>query len=93
MTKHTSGEWKYRQSYIDGEPQGYVIYSGATEIAQCLLGIDPDQDEADARVLAAAPRMLNALEELIAWADYMGGFESPQWEQARAALAKATGKQ
>jgi hypothetical protein len=43
------------------------------------------------RLHSASRDLLHALEALIVWADYLGGFQAPQWKQASAAIAKAKG--
>jgi hypothetical protein len=43
---------------------------------------------ANARLIAAAPDLLEALEHVIYWDN-----GKPEWEMARAAIAKATGEQ
>jgi hypothetical protein len=43
------------------------------------------------RLQNASRDLLHALEALIVWAEYLGGFQAPQWKQARAAIAKAKG--
>jgi hypothetical protein len=51
MTKHTPGPWR-----IVERKDGLVnIYAGATEVALCVR-------PKDARLIAAAPKMLDALE-------------------------------
>lgn len=64
-------------------------------IAFCnLQNEDGDEDEANARLIAAAPDLLSALENL---ADYVFAFEGKQnictsvWMDAREAIAKAKG--
>lgn len=42
-------------------------------------------------LIAAAPEMLESLQDLVEWAARMGGFESKEWEQARNAISKAKG--
>lgn len=55
------------------------------------------EDEANARLIAAAPDLLAALERTLNWlSSYPGGGTLGQdgpYEQARAAIAKATGAQ
>jgi hypothetical protein len=38
---------------------------------------------------AASLQMLEVLKDLVNWADYMGGYEAPVWERARAAIREA----
>lgn len=52
-----------------------------------------DEDGANARLIAAAPELLAALETLVSWADNdpeRNGYDFVQ--QARAAIAKAKGE-
>jgi len=53
-TKHTPGPWKV----IDGNE----VYSGVTPIAQSWATVD--EQEANARLIAAAPELLSALKAL-----------------------------
>lgn len=54
-----------------------------------------DQNQANARLIAAAPELLAALEELVRSADLSGGqirqVHRRDIDHARAAIAKATG--
>jgi len=88
-TKHTPGPW---------ERQGIAIGSetGSAFDAICYLDIlsrDREQREANARLIAAAPDLLAALEGMLArYASHESG-QNDQNEPAaaRAAIAKATG--
>ena len=46
---------------------------------------------ANAALIAAAPDLLAALRGLVAWSELMGGWESPAWRAAEAAIARAEG--
>jgi hypothetical protein len=46
--------------------------------------------QANARLIAAAPELLALIKGLVEWEARMGGFESTLWDDARAAIAKAT---
>lgn len=78
---HTPGPW----SLLPVGNNRRLIDPGIGEVYG--LGRTPD---ANARLIAAAPDLLAALNALAAWADHMGGWDSPAWEQAEAAIAKAT---
>lgn len=91
--KHTPGPWfingherytKYVEARIGG---GWV-----QEVAACGPTENPEQQEANARLCAAAPELLEALEACVARitnevadAEFLD-----EVEQARAAIAKAT---
>ena len=101
---HTPGPWSARQAYEHGEPVEWVVEAGREVICGLKYG-DPDKEEADARLIAAAPEMLAALKRLSAKAA-----EFQQWAQnfdetdttdqhlteslalAQAAIAKAEGR-
>lgn len=82
MTKHTPGSWRYE--YGPGFC-GALISARGTIIAEFISEPRPS----NARLIAAAPDLLEALQGLIAGAEAMG------WntKKARAAIAKATGEE
>ena len=92
-TKHTPGPWEINESQ-----RGTFIYQDRTEncIAEVYADVNEDQ-QANARLIAAAPEFLEALND-IANGDAMKGRSS--WKTAdivlayqriaRAAIAKAT---
>lgn len=101
--KHTPGPWTHRQAYTTGEPVEQVIQRG-TEVLSSVhdLGNDRrDEHDANARLIAAAPELLEAL-ETIADVPLKGeegagrGLDrhdaSGFIRIARAAIAKATGE-
>lgn len=47
--------------------------------------------KANGDLLAAAPKLLNISERLLQWADYMGGWDSKEWKELRAAVTEAKG--
>ncbi len=102
MSNHTPGPW-----YIDAdepEAKGIPITNGAGFIADVgTLGPSDDEDRANARLVAAAPDLLAALEEVtteLFWMDH-GPRDSDRKAfarrveelrgLARAAIAKAKG--
>jgi hypothetical protein len=101
-TKHTPGPWHIAFGGMDGDDFA-VIGSKHSERAVCNL--EPrDYTQANARLIAAAPELLQALDEIVAeWdAGNIGRITTipgtPGWEEsvgvkwARAAIAKATGE-
>ena len=89
MSKHTPGPWAIRQDPkagplynwnvgIDGRPQYWI------QVAVC--------SEHDARLIAAAPDLLEALRSITDAADEKR-VTAKHYEIARAAIAKATGEQ
>ena len=89
MSNHTPGPWEVMiddAGFIDF----YRIDANGETVGEALLG------EADARLIAAAPDLLAALQALVVLDD---GNRSELWcwseefEAARAAIAKATGEQ
>jgi hypothetical protein len=88
MSKHTPGPWVY-----DGCWQDIVSCDGKI-IA--FASLDGEQSEYDARLIAAAPELLEALEELsLLMDDVRNGEYTPDHlttQPARAAIAKAKGE-
>ena len=91
-TKHTPGDW-----YVTGEMTRYInvrIGGGLIqEVASCgpteADGGYGSQQEANARLIAAAPDLLEALRGVLRIADR----KTDEFDAARAAIAKATGEQ
>lgn len=99
--KFTAGPWDIAAWNDDSEHQGQV--SAVTQsdeervICEFLKSESGESQTANAHLIAAAPEMYAALEELLAW---QNGPPLPTWEekhnaavsQAYAALAKARGE-
>ena len=80
MSGHTKGPWKAYETEVY-----FANNAGGLSVAGC-----PDA-EANARLIAAAPELLEAPEEmLVNYADCLPG-ESPKIDKARAAIDKAKG--
>ena len=97
--KHTKGPWKACEhgGYGDYDGNCIVILGDDLRVA-IVLGSDNEETNANARLIAAAPDLLEALENLHAnIAEYarinnLGGFDNQDMQQARAAIAKAKGE-
>jgi hypothetical protein len=97
VAKHTTGPWcvtapirtnsqKPTISTADDRPYNVAVVCG---------GIGPGGREANARLIAAAPQMLEALEEIAEWcenAKRMTGIEPWGLAVAKAAIAAAKGE-
>jgi len=94
-TKHTQGPW-----VIDWNVARLDIFSSEAKVLVASLrrsALSEDIDEAaraNARLIAAAPDLLDSLSEIF---DYAGGADSALHDEyvmdrARAAIAKAEGK-
>ncbi len=87
MTKHTPGPWRSQYSNDVGPYDDYfveffeVTSEDGTKIAQV-------EEEKDARLICAAPDLLEALQGFITWP------AATNWntEKARIAIAKAMGE-
>ena len=96
MSKHTPGPWAVvgnRTKYVEAR----LISGLIQEVAACGptaadKGYGPQQ-EANARLIAAAPDLLEALIELADCGAEAWGEDRPCVKWARAAIAKATGEQ
>ena len=81
---HTKGPWEASEhgAYRDYKGNNIVILGDDLRIA-VVLGYDTDETQANARLIAAAPDLLEVLEALLE-----GDFNVA--EKARLAIAKAT---
>ena len=90
MSKHTPGPWQTDQAEHDAPYQDIRIHAGKGSI--CCVWIDDAplhdynaEQRANARLIAAAPELLEALKDM--------GARYGLTDQARAAIAKAEGQQ
>lgn len=79
-TKHTPGPWQY----ISTKHRTIICAESGDRVAEC-----ESLTASDARLIAAAPELLAALEKALRY----GGLFPDLAEEARAAIAKATGEQ
>ena len=91
--KHTPGPWR-----VDPDPRQDMEWNnhiyGADDMAVCFMahsdGKDDERDQANARLIAAAPELLGALEAACRL-DYFNEHNALA-KQARSAIAKAKGE-
>lgn len=101
MSKHTPGPWAYSADFSDYDSihTDFRLDAGDMEIiGGCgCCGSPTISSEADARLIAAAPEILKALEYAVEIYGRFGAVVNEphnpgEWiEQARAAIAKAKG--
>lgn len=86
MSKHTPGPWRFSSHPHDGNYMRIHCSSDPNE-GDNLRGYC---GEANARLIAAAPDLLSALEMIMA--KVAGCERDPEYEAARAAIAKVKGE-
>ncbi len=92
---HTAGPWSVSDETdiygTENDPANGCI--GRVDVAHVYLRTVPGRTEANAALIAAAPDLLAALQSLHDRARLYGGTKGGKMdlEQARAAIAKATG--
>lgn len=85
--KHDPGPWVVKQSDVFS----FVRIETAYGLVIADLGGSAMEDEANARLLAAAPELLAQLQNMLSRFGGATDKETPAEKQARAAIAKATG--
>ncbi len=93
-TQHTPGPWTYRQAYDNGEPTAFEVDAGRGNVATVATGAgDVDREEANARLIAAAPDLLAALKQCTHFIENSGSAEEffITREAWRNAITKAIG--
>ena len=84
MIKHTPRQWKVIRT-----PRGILQIRDHHD--KCVVMFDWHKDRsADARLIAAAPDLLEALQNIMS--SVAGCERNAKWEAARAAIFKATGE-
>ena len=91
-TKHTPGPW-----HVSKGRSVVWVKAGHQDVAGAYMGSYParcgEQDLANARLIAAAPELLEALDRILNWPRVFDGLRAEDVAFARAAIAKATGEQ
>lgn len=100
MSKHTAGPWELKNTADIFTPLGATNAEGIAapsndgwHIADCDMGgLCLAEVKANARLIAAAPDLLEALESALTAAEFEKHPARPWHSQARAAIAKARGQ-
>lgn len=103
MNKHTPGSWKKVNAIIDNEPNQYMVQEdkwGGKNICNCgpSSGEDWDVNEANARLISAAPDLLEALKDCVSQVKFGAIWDKDgknvEWfKRSKEAIAKAEGKE
>ena len=86
MTTYTQGKWIYR---------GNSCVGTANQLVACVYPMEderPQENAANARLIAAAPDLLEALKLMVEIVELVVPFEGASMRRARAAITKATGE-
>jgi len=88
---HTPGPW-----HIGKRAADVAIYGPKGEEVAKILGFfnDDEENKANARLISASPNLLEALQMLMPQEPREAdSYDRAMWDNARAAIAKATGKE
>lgn len=93
MSKHTPGPWESKSAWLNPkDPMFYKadVVCGGIRIAQ-VAGVGEEAANANARLISAAPKLLEALETLVKMfeQDHRDCEEWVQYKKARQAIKKA----
>lgn len=90
MSKHTPGPWEF----VDAALVGPKIDDKPIWLRPVILRSETGINEANARLIAAAPELLTVLQELQESAAYWSEYDVPLGivDRINAAIAKATGE-
>lgn len=97
MAQHTPGPWIADNSRmltsINAGNKKHIAMVNYFQCGKPEFDVCGEEHEANARLIAAAPELLEAVNELMADAEDTGEFSYSAMSKARAAIAKAKGEQ
>lgn len=88
--KHTPGPWEWDGDVSNYDPLNEAPWLVFDDVTPVLTGEIKCRNPADARLIAAAPELLETLKQMIAWEDGERTAVDAM-ANARAIVAKATG--
>jgi hypothetical protein len=88
-TQHTPGPWSVVEDRV---PSSLEIFADKSAICECWRRADVATEMANARLIAAAPELLDALNAMIDEFEGCYADADPTLINAKAAIAKATGE-
>ena len=94
MSKHTPGPWEIKRHF--DSCYRYISAPEHIALAQVVWCVEEEERspvcEANAHLIAAAPELLEALQNLLKVHEGEGGTQHHAGDMARAAIAKAKGE-
>lgn len=100
MTHHTPGPWVYTNGSIWKDGYNAVKSSRICTFRQAatpVRQITDSEQEANARLIAVVPELLEVAQQFVGWLDKCGakptGFESRLYKKFQSVIAKATNRQ
>jgi len=89
QTTHTPGPWALSQAhgFSSGQPRNSYTISGVCGTGATTPNPNVSENEANARLIAAAPELLDALQSLLTL--HIAHHNMPEHAAARAVIAKA----
>ena len=96
--EYTPGPWVFYDDSNDGKTKRIEIAAQGKTVARIYHSV-PEEDLPNVRLIAAAPDLLEALQDFLNWSNSVYYGEDTRRElvmaknKARAAIAKATGDQ
>ena len=86
---HTPGPWTTER--LNGSDWGHLVHIG-DELDVLVQNADPDEELANARLIAAAPELLEAAKAILEREDQRDDFADPLLEKLRLAIRKSEGR-
>lgn len=92
--QHTPGPWIYYADLPITDPNWHIVTTANKMRVVANIHIEPGNamDKANARLVAAAPDMLEALKSIREWSPFLGAEDAPCWALVENAIAKAEGR-
>lgn len=98
MNKHTPGPWFLGESErgrhfraVDAKEHGALASVVWLMEDDDIDGVSSPRCEANAHLIAAAPDLLDALEEVVQWLE-LGDHEGKMYDKCKSAIARARGE-
>ena len=89
MSKHTAGPWRIQESFVNNGQRWSILFRDDSKWLASVLHNNNDESMANAKLMAAAPELLEALESLLEQTRQYG--HTAEITAAEAAIAKAKG--